>query len=648
MTRGMAVALLLVLVLTAIRLVSLDSDPPFTKRVADVPNEGYWLHNARMKALTGDFRHDHFNQALVTAPLFTALAYAAFALAGVGLASGRLVSAVSGALLILLGYLYLWRGRRDLPWATAFALLLGINDLFFAYNRIALVETTLALLLFASFIALAAASETRRAGGWLYVSGVCFGLALLVKFTALYVAASFVLAVAVEWLAGNRRSVVAYLLWGVGVATAVLPVMAAIEAFYPGELRRHIAIYSSAGVAGGSLYQTLVPLVFNPLRVIRNEFVTTLSVGLLVVMLAVGLVDRVRRARGGLGGVLAAFDAFERVCLAWIAGNVLTAAVADLQADRRYWTVLVPLVVVVARMVVLAARRPSHESPAPAEGPADSVAARFALGALAMYALAPLLVAGAQSAGDLLGVAPRLGFLQAASLVAAGLVAGAMVWRAGTGAVWYLLLVPLIAFTIEWNVGLFVPAARGAALSVVAGAGLGVLATRGLLRARRHALRPVLITLVALYAIWDLGVVGQALAFPQATIPAAARDVDRIVARVERNQAYYVAGANAHELALESRSFPIFLGIGRFYTDLSRELERYPAIAPQYFLESLGTDARGAIQLPRGVEGTVLGTYCGLRDRLTQRCARWLAVVKVTRFSITDFLAAAKVEESSQ
>lgn len=59
--------LVVAFIFTVSRLVWLELDPPMTKRIEDIGNAVYWLHNARMEVLTGEFLHDPFNQALITA-----------------------------------------------------------------------------------------------------------------------------------------------------------------------------------------------------------------------------------------------------------------------------------------------------------------------------------------------------------------------------------------------------------------------------------------------------------------------------------------------------------------------------------------------------------------------------------------------------
>lgn len=651
MKTGLVVALLVAAILTASRLLWLNADPPVTKRAADIANEGYWLHNARMKILTGEFAHDHFNQALITAPLYTMLAYGVFRVGGVGLANARVVSAVAGVLIIGLGFLFLWLGCRDLGWASAYALLLSVNDLFFAYNRLGLVETTLAGFVLLAFVSLCVGTQARCRGRWLFVSGVAFGLALLVKLTALYVLASFVIVGIFERLAGQgfgRRDVVA---WLAGLASILLPAGVAIGAVYPGELWRYLAIYSPAVVGSSSgLYYRAVSLGFNPLRVVRNEFMTTFSVAILLVMLLIAVLEVTRKASLSSGGLLRRFSVFERLCLAWVLGVGLSSAYVELAADRRYWIVLVPLVVVVAKFVadVLSgnAGRSAEETTGgpPAE---DREAGRTLLKGLAVVGLvywsAPLLVHLTQQVLRGGGVPLRTGVLQAASLAVMTVVVLAGLRHDFRRWAWYLVIVPLAAFAIDWTLGLVMSSYYSpTAASLVSIVAIAFGIAYGLSRLYRYGPQPVVATLTAVYLVWNLAVVGQALAMPRLSIAVAAHEVDRLIASVDPGRRYTIAGANAHQLALESESLPLFLGLGTFYTELTKGLLDHPGLEPQYFLQAV-PKARGKhptddLALPHGIEGRMLGSYCGYRHAVTGDCDTEVAVVKLTKFSPSEFL----------
>jgi len=86
MTRHRFALALTAIVLLAIGLRTIfpAADPPWRTTVGVVwHDEGAWVHNARNKALFGQWRLDEWNPVFV-APVFTALEYVSFAAFGVG------------------------------------------------------------------------------------------------------------------------------------------------------------------------------------------------------------------------------------------------------------------------------------------------------------------------------------------------------------------------------------------------------------------------------------------------------------------------------------------------------------------------------------------------------------------------------------
>src|SRR6187431_1520206 len=101
--RWFPAALLALLALAAaLRMIYPAADPPWRTTVGVVwHDEGAWTHNARNRALFGEWRLDAWNPMFV-APVFTALEYGSFATFGVGTWQARLVSQVAGMLAVLL------------------------------------------------------------------------------------------------------------------------------------------------------------------------------------------------------------------------------------------------------------------------------------------------------------------------------------------------------------------------------------------------------------------------------------------------------------------------------------------------------------------------------------------------------------------
>src|SRR5687767_15335185 len=78
------------------------ADPPWRSTVGVVwHDEGAWVHNARNKALFGEWRQDEWNPMFI-APVFTGLEYLSFSAFGVGVRQARLVSELAGVASVIL------------------------------------------------------------------------------------------------------------------------------------------------------------------------------------------------------------------------------------------------------------------------------------------------------------------------------------------------------------------------------------------------------------------------------------------------------------------------------------------------------------------------------------------------------------------
>jgi hypothetical protein len=143
--------------LTAIALLALAlrvsfpaADPPWLTPVGVVwHDEGAWVHNARNKALYGEWRVDEWNPIFI-APVFTGLEYVAFELFGVGVRQARLVSELGGlASVVLLGLAV----RRVAGHAAGLiaAGLLATNYVYVMYDRAAIMEALMVAFIVASW-----------------------------------------------------------------------------------------------------------------------------------------------------------------------------------------------------------------------------------------------------------------------------------------------------------------------------------------------------------------------------------------------------------------------------------------------------------------------------------------------------------------
>jgi len=228
-------ALVILVAGLALRAVWLRADPPTTSVGIVWHDEGPWTHNARNKALWGQWVTDRWNPVYV-APVFIALEYAAFRELGVGTWQARTVPLVSGmvAIALLMAGLAAAANRRA---ALLGGALLSTNYVFISWNRAALMESTMTAFVVVAWAAYAMAERRPRFG---LVAGIATVLAYFTKASAAFFVAAILLdaamTLALSWFGGLRRkldiaapdqaTVRAALLTFAGVATAGLPILA--------------------------------------------------------------------------------------------------------------------------------------------------------------------------------------------------------------------------------------------------------------------------------------------------------------------------------------------------------------------------------------------------------------------------------------
>jgi 4-amino-4-deoxy-L-arabinose transferase-like glycosyltransferase len=184
-----------------LRFVYPAADPPWRTTVGIVwHDEGAWVHNARNRALFGEWRLDAWNPMYVS-PVFTALEYASFRAFGVGLRQARVVSQLAGlASVILLGLAVARAGGRR---AGLFAAgLLATNYVYVMWNRAALLETTMT-----AFLVAALYGYTRAVSqpAWGLLAGLCAWMAFFSKAAAAFFLPALALVAAWPLIAQGTR-----------------------------------------------------------------------------------------------------------------------------------------------------------------------------------------------------------------------------------------------------------------------------------------------------------------------------------------------------------------------------------------------------------------------------------------------------------
>jgi len=178
----------IVLLATTVRMVFPLADPPWFSSPGVVwHDEGAWVHNARNRALTGNWQvdGDQWNPMYIT-PVLTGLEFLSFRAFGVGLWQARLVSQAMGVLAVLLLGLGVARIGGRLAGLVA-AGLLATNFVAIAYDRAALMEATMVSLIVASWYCYGRAAESPR---WGVAAGFAAILAYLTKASAVFFVAA--------------------------------------------------------------------------------------------------------------------------------------------------------------------------------------------------------------------------------------------------------------------------------------------------------------------------------------------------------------------------------------------------------------------------------------------------------------------------
>jgi 4-amino-4-deoxy-L-arabinose transferase-like glycosyltransferase len=325
--------LVAILVLAAlVRGLFPAADPPSNPTVGVVwHDEGAWTHNARNKALFGEWRADNWNPMYI-APVFTALEFASFKAFGVGIRQARLVSEVLGWLSVLLlaaGVAHLG-GRRAGLIAAA---LLATNYVYVMWNRAALMETPMT-----AFIVMAWYCYTRaeRAPAWGWGAGAFALAAFFTKASAAFFIAAIGLdAVLMMFLLNRRRAAVVVMCSGIVFALIAL-------GLFVGPSWEEYRFYNWQMSVTRKPSYTLDALVnraswFPVLHDLFTRMWFTLLVG---VAGALGLLARWRHAPAG-----------ERLLGWWVGLGALELVLHDVGNERRF-IFFIPALVALASLVL--------------------------------------------------------------------------------------------------------------------------------------------------------------------------------------------------------------------------------------------------------------------------------------------------------
>jgi 4-amino-4-deoxy-L-arabinose transferase-like glycosyltransferase len=313
-----------------------SADPPWRTTVGIVwHDEGAWTHNARNKALWGEWTQDAWNPMYI-APVFTALEYVAFEALGVGLRQARLMPELLGLLSVLVMALGVARlgGRRAGLIAGA---LLATHYVYVMWNRTAMMEGPMVAFMCLSWYGLVRA-ETRPRWAWVAAAG-----ALLAFFTKA-AAAFFVAAVGLEallalWL-GHGNPALRRLGLALLVALATCGVVA-LAAFVAPNWDAYWFYNVQMSVLRKPSY-TLRALVDRVtwFPVLHDVFTRTAFVTLVGLTVSFGMLARWR-----------SLPSAERLLLLWVGLGALELILHDVGNERRF-IFFIPALTALAALVI--------------------------------------------------------------------------------------------------------------------------------------------------------------------------------------------------------------------------------------------------------------------------------------------------------
>jgi 4-amino-4-deoxy-L-arabinose transferase-like glycosyltransferase len=333
-SRRFAVALAgIVLIAIGLRAIFPAADPPWRTTVGVVwHDEGAWVHNARNKALFGQWRFDEWNPVFI-APVFTALEYASFAAFGVGVRQARLVCEAAGVLSVLL----LALGVRRIAGETAGLIagaLLATNYVYVMYDRAAIMEALMAAFIVASWYC---SARAEREPPWGAAAGLMATLAFFTKAAAAFYLGALALVALVALLSReDRRRAAAWTLAGLAISFAAVLILFVLPHWT--DYRFYNWQMSVTRKPSYDLKSLMDRVTWFP--VLHDTFTRMWAVLCVAIAGAWGVALRWRRATDG-----------ERLLLLWVAAGTLEMLVHDVGNERRF-VFLIPAAIALASMVL--------------------------------------------------------------------------------------------------------------------------------------------------------------------------------------------------------------------------------------------------------------------------------------------------------
>lgn len=182
------------------QLIKLSADPSPLFYYPDAIDEGYWVHSARSKIITGLFINDGHSLPLVSAPLYSFLNYIVFSLFGVSFVTARLVSLLALWLIMIMLY-FIFRSKMKKLNALLSSSMFGLCHTVLIYGRWAspvMLETA-----FLTAFMLFYHMGNQRNNFFYYLAGASIAFGILAKLSAIIFLVPLVIFIGIDLLREN-------------------------------------------------------------------------------------------------------------------------------------------------------------------------------------------------------------------------------------------------------------------------------------------------------------------------------------------------------------------------------------------------------------------------------------------------------------
>ena len=257
-----------------LRFLRLDADPYYYDWIGYVTDEGRWVDQARELALFGRSGEPGPSLHVLVGPLFQALSYGVFRVLDVSVLSSRLLSAVSGSVLLVAFWLAM-RRRVSAQVLLVTMTMLAFGEDLIVFSRVAVPEMTVMAAQFLIYLAI----TSRRHQPWtLVLAGAASLVTVGIKIAALPAVGIFALLVLIQprdpsWARSRWRDVTLFL---TGLVSPLAVLAALWAALGPADLLPRAVALMNVVVSPSSFYAALGFVFEDPMAPVLNLWLLAL------------------------------------------------------------------------------------------------------------------------------------------------------------------------------------------------------------------------------------------------------------------------------------------------------------------------------------------------------------------------------------